>query len=98
MPGFIFNALFSGDQDYCLQDQATIRPAAAVSGPSVPHHHIVGGILIPLGLVVVLVGAAYATVRYRLLQRLRDRLRGRRRQRPTYQDVMMGTEFDPPLI
>lgn len=96
--GFIFNALFTGDQDYCFVDQTTIRPAAAVSDQSAPHHHIIGGILIPLVLVAVLIGGAYATVRYRLLQRLRDRFGGRRRQRPTYQDVMMGTEFDPPLI
>lgn len=98
--GFIYNTLNTNDQDYCFLDQTPIRPAAAISGQTTetPHHHIIGGILIPMVLVAVLIGGAYVTVRYRLLQRVRDRFFGRRRQRPTYQDVMMGTEFDPPLI
>lgn len=100
--GYIFNALYTNDKDYCFLDHTTILPAAiSISGPSSssttpPHHHIVGGILIPLVLVAAFVGGAYLVVRYRLLQRIRDRALGRRRRhRPTYH---MGTEFEPPLI
>lgn len=97
--GYIFNALYTNDQDYCFLDHTTILPAAISipsSPPTTPHHHIIGGILIPLVLVAAFVGGAYVIVRHRVLQRIRDRVLGRRRRhRPTYH---MGTEFDPPLI
>lgn len=107
MAGYIFNALYTNDQDYCFLDHTTpaLLPAAiSVSGQSaaasdtIPHHHIISGILIPLVLVASFVGVAYVMVRYRVLQRIRDKAMGRRRRhRPTYH-MGSGTEFDPPLI
>lgn len=100
--GYVFNSRYTSDQEYCVVNNATISiPAAiSISGPTTasepPHHHIIGGILIPLVLVASFVGGAYIVVRYRVLQRVRDKVLGRRRRhRPTYH---MGTEFDPPLI
>lgn len=97
-PQYKLNTDYTKDEDYCLVDHTTILPAA-ISNPgasSTPHHHIVGGILIPLVLVASFIGVAYIIVRYRVLQRVRERISGRRRRhRPTYH---MGTEFDPPLI
>lgn len=104
----IVNALYTSDDDYCLMDYTTIATPSAEeesvqreAAPSeTPHHHIIGGILIPLFLVSAFVSGAYLVVRYRVFQRIRERVMGRRRRRrrPTYQDVMLGTEFDPPLI
>lgn len=107
----IINALYTSPEDYCLMDYATISTTEDVfvhremlsvpdtdhGGIQTPHHHIIGGILIPLVLVTAFVSGAYFVVRYRVFQRLREHLIGRRR-RPTYQDVMLATEFDPPLI
>lgn len=108
----LFNPKFTGDQDYCidvskqqpeLEDEHNspahsegIIDVGGSSGP--PHHHILGGILIPIAVVLTIVGCAYLVIRYRIVRRIRDRWSGRR-HRPTYQDVMMASsEFEPPLI
>lgn len=80
------------------EEESSHKGMASATMSEAPHHHIIGGILIPLVLVSAFVSGAYFVVRYRVLQRFRDRIMGRRRRRPTYQDVMLGTEFDPPLI
>lgn len=62
-------------------------------------HHVIGGILIPIFFVVVAIGVVYGIRRLHLQQRVRS-IRLSRRNRPFYEDVMLGNHDndDPPLI
>ncbi|XP_059614160.1 uncharacterized protein LOC132260201 isoform X2 [Phlebotomus argentipes] len=99
-----FNAMYESEAEYCVQRRPGTAKADTVQvilrrPPS--SHHIVGGILIPILVVLIIVGVVYGTVRYRVAQRIREAVVSRFfvRHRPSYQDVMMGTDFDdPPLI
>uniref|UniRef100_A0A6B2ECW6 Putative secreted protein n=1 Tax=Phlebotomus kandelakii TaxID=1109342 RepID=A0A6B2ECW6_9DIPT len=99
-----FNAMYENEADYCVRRHTETAKADTVQvvlrrPPS--SHHIVGGILIPIFVVLIIVGVVYGTVRYRVAQRIREAVVSRFfvRHRPSYQDVMMGTDFDdPPLI
>lgn len=99
-----FNAMYESDADYCVPRPVEMAKADTVQvilqrPPST--HHIVGGILIPIFVVLIILGVVYGTVRYRVAQRIREAVVSRFfvRHRPSYQDVMMGTDFDdPPLI
>ncbi|XP_055379926.1 uncharacterized protein LOC129611039 [Condylostylus longicornis] len=87
--------------------QRVVLVSSKVSTPvslparSIPEtdHHIVGGILIPLFIVLLVIGAAYGLKRLEIIRRIREFQMRRRRQRPFYEDVMMSHENDePPLI
>ncbi|GAB0096246.1 hypothetical protein DMENIID0001_117290 [Sergentomyia squamirostris] len=107
-----FNAMYENDEDYCVQRHEvekkeemmipkTVDTVQVVLRRPPNSHHIVGGILIPVVVVIIIVAVVYGTVRYRIAQRLREAFMSRFfvRHRPSYQDVMMGTDFDdPPLI
>uniref|UniRef100_A0A1B0CVX1 Uncharacterized protein n=2 Tax=Lutzomyia longipalpis TaxID=7200 RepID=A0A1B0CVX1_LUTLO len=99
-----FNAMYESDADYCVQwhgDEAEMDAVQVLLHRPPSTHHIVGGILIPIFVVLIIVGVVYGTVRYRVAQRIREAVMSRFfvRHRPSYQDVMMGTDFDdPPLI
>lgn len=108
---FIFNALYSNATDYCLRLKTTTPRSSRIgaqsegiieiqrsAAASPPHHHIIGGILIPIFLVFSIVGSAYLVIRYRVVHRIRERFFVNRHHRPSYHDVMMGSDFDPPLI
>lgn len=62
-------------------------------------HHVIGGVLIPILFVLVAVGAIYGVRHLHIRQRMRN-IRMTRRNRPFYEDVMLGTNEhdDPPLI
>lgn len=62
-------------------------------------HHVIGGILIPIFFVMIALGAIYGVRRLHIQQRVRN-IRMTRRNRPFYEDVMLGSNEhdDPPLI
>lgn len=62
-------------------------------------HHVIGGILIPIFFVLIALGAIYGVRRLHIQQRMRN-IRMTRRNRPFYEDVMLGSNEhdDPPLI
>lgn len=62
-------------------------------------HHVIGGILIPIFFVLAAVGVIYGVRHLHIRQRMQN-IRMSRRNRPFYEDVMLGTNEhdDPPLI
>lgn len=62
-------------------------------------HHVIGGILIPIFFVLIAVGVVYVVKNLHIRQRVRN-IRMTRRNRPFYEDVMLGNNDndDPPLI
>lgn len=67
--------------------------------PPAESHHVVIGILMPMLLVIVVIGAAYGIKKFHPVRRLREYVISRRRNRPLYEDVMMTQELeDPPLM
>lgn len=67
--------------------------------PPAESHHVVIGILLPILLVVMVIGAAYGIKKFHPVRRLREYVISRRRNRPLYEDVMMTQELeDPPLM
>lgn len=62
-------------------------------------HHVMAGILIPIGMVFIVVASVFAYKRLHITQRIRN-IRRTRRSRPFYEDVMLGSNDtdDPPLI
>ncbi|XP_055837287.1 uncharacterized protein LOC129905751 [Episyrphus balteatus] len=105
----------TGPSDYCVEDENSIGDggSAAISsslgsnkGKTVVHiqppaesHHVVIGILVPMMLVMVVIGAAYGIKKFHPVRRLREYVISRRRNRPLYEDVMMTQELeDPPLM
>lgn len=72
----------------------------AISNPISPNssHHIVGGILISICLVVIFTLIVIGVKKLQIKQRIRN-MRMTQRNRPLYEDVMMGNDNDdPPLI
>lgn len=67
-----------------------------ISSPS--SHHIIGGILISICLVVIFTLIVIGVKKLQIKQRIRN-LRMTQRNRPLYEDVMMANDNDdPPLI
>lgn len=67
------------------------------NGPNTSHH-IIGGILISICLVVIFTLIVIGVKKLQIKQRIRN-MRMTQRNRPLYEDVMMGNETDdPPLI
>lgn len=67
-----------------------------ISSPS--SHHIIGGILISICLVVIFTLIVVGVKKLQIKQRIRN-LRMTQRNRPLYEDVMMANDNDdPPLI
>lgn len=62
-------------------------------------HHIIAGILIPIGFVFIVIGAVFVYKKLHITHRVRN-IRRTRRNRPFYEDVMLGNNDndDPPLI
>jgi len=72
----------------------------AVSEPIGAHssHHIIGGILISICLVVIFTLIVVGVKKLQIKQRIRN-MRMTQRNRPLYEDVMLGNDNDdPPLI
>jgi len=82
----------------------TIAPTKApepevIKEPVAPEpHHLLGGIMIPLFVVLAFIGAVFAVKRYDLIERSQDwiRERGIRRNRHNYTNHF--DEFDDPLL
>lgn len=60
-------------------------------------HHIISGILISILIVTAFILTVIAVKKLRIRQRFRD-FGISQRNRPLYEDVMMGNDDDPPLI
>lgn len=62
-------------------------------------HHIIAGIFIPIGFVFIVIGAVFVYKKLHITHRVRN-IRRTRRNRPFYEDVMLGNNEndDPPLI
>lgn len=106
----IYNTNYTNDSDYCIafnksHDNNTVNISDVTENSSAASrqippstHHIVGGILIPILLVFIFFGIAITMKRLNVMQRIRN-IRRTRRNRPLYEDVMMGNDNDdPPLI
>lgn len=63
-------------------------------------HHIVAGVLIPIVFVLIVIGSIFVYMKLHVTQRIRNIHRRTHRNRPFYEDVMLGTNDndDPPLI
>lgn len=74
------------------------KTASAISQHEPPGaHHLIGGIVIPVVFVLAAIGVVYLVKRFNLIRRAREAFT--RRNRPFYEDVMMGNDNDdPPLI
>lgn len=74
------------------------EPHSKLLPPEPPSsHHIIGGILFPLLIVMIFCGLYIIVKRLNVVKRVRDYYS--RRQRPFYEDVIMGHDMDdPPLI
>lgn len=62
-------------------------------------HHIIAGILIPIVFVFIVIGTVFAYKKLHITHRVRN-IQRTRRNRPFYEDVMLGNNDndDPPLI
>lgn len=62
-------------------------------------HHIIAGILIPIFFVFIVIGSVFVYKKLHITHRVRN-IRRTRRNRPFYEDVMLGNNDndDPPLI
>lgn len=70
------------------------------NGRAMPRaHHIVAGILIPIAFVFLVTGTVFVYKKLHITHRVRN-IRRTRRNRPFYEDVMLGNNDndDPPLI
>ncbi|KAG4070970.1 hypothetical protein HA402_001407 [Bradysia odoriphaga] len=101
-----FNKYYKNDSDYCLfvdnrvmasKSSSTHSDQDTVDNP-VSSHHILGGIFISICLVVMFTLIVIGVRKLQIKQRIRN-LRMTQRNRPLYEDVMMGNDTDdPPLI
>ena len=108
---FDFNPNFHNDTDYCISNpkskNKSILPLEVDTTSAanlyqakltpVGSHHIIGGILIPIFIVLIVIGAAYGVKRLEIIRRIRE-FRMRRRRQPFYEDVMMNQDNDDPPL
>ncbi|KAJ6641545.1 hypothetical protein Bhyg_06484 [Pseudolycoriella hygida] len=104
-----FNKYYKSDTDYCVyvepkhfDNRVMASKSSSTSeerGNNADNsHHIVGGILISICLVVIFTLIVIGVNKLHIKQRIRN-LRMTQRNRPLYEDVMMGNDTDdPPLI
>lgn len=102
-----FNKYYTSDSDYCLfvdnrvlasKSSSTHSDEYATNDVTVGSHHILAGIFISICLVVVFTLIVIGVRKLQIKQRIRN-LRMTQRNRPLYEDVMMGNDTDdPPLI
>lgn len=108
-----FNKYYKNDSDYCVyvepkkhvdnramasKSSPTSDEEAAYSASTTSSHHILSGISISICLVVVFTLIVIGFKKLQIKQRIRN-LRMTQRNRPLYEDVMMGNDNDdPPLI
>lgn len=107
-----FNINYENDNDYCvyvepkhfdnrvMASKSSSTSEDAVSDRIEPHssHHIIGGILISICLVVIFTLIVIGVKKLQIKQRIRN-MRMTQRNRPLYEDVMLGNDNDdPPLI
>lgn len=106
-----FNINYKDDSDYCtyvepknfdnrVMEIKSSTTSEEVSDPIRPQssHHIIGGILISICLVVIFTLIVIGVKKLQIKQRIRN-MRMTQRNRPMYEDVMMGNDNDdPPLI
>lgn len=71
----------------------------SIARPLPGTHHIIAGILIPIFFVFVVIGTVFVYKKLHITHRVRN-IRRTRRNRPFYEDVMLGNNDndDPPLI
>lgn len=83
-----------------MASKSSSTSAEVVNDPISSHssHHIIGGILISICLVVIFTLIVIGVKKLQIKQRIRN-LRMTQRNRPLYEDVMMANDNDdPPLI
>lgn len=100
---YVFNPSYMNDTDYCIlnnktsennniknNDDSSERQIKSISKP----HHILAGVLIPIAIVLIIISGVVVA------QRIRKIRRTHHRNRPFYEDVMLGVNDndDPPLI
>lgn len=99
-----FNKFYKSPSEYCvyvepkhLASKSSSTLQAAFNNP-ISSHHIISGILISVCLVVIFTLIVIGVKKLQIKQRIRN-LRMTQRNRPLYEDVMMGNDTDdPPLI
>lgn len=111
---YTFNPKYIDAKDYCIQkkdenianethksdkDDDSANPSDGSTHPPPGVHHIAAGILIPIVLVFVVIGAVFVYKKLHITHRVRNMRRTRRNHTP-YEDVMLGNNDndDPPLI
>lgn len=108
---YVFNRSYKNESDYCIYvepkhfdnrvmaSKSSSTSDEAVSDTTKPSsHHIVGGILLSICLVVMFALIVIGYKKLQIKQRIRN-MRMTQRNRPLYEDVMMGNDNDdPPLI
>lgn len=105
-----FNKYYKSDSEYCvyvepkhfdnrvMASKSSSTSEEAVNNPIHSSHHIIGGILISVCLVLIFTLIVVGVKKLQIKQRIRN-FRMTQRNRPLYEDVMMGNDNDdPPLI
>lgn len=105
-----FNKFYESESDYCSyvepkdnrvmasKSSSTSEEAVKNQINSPSSHHIIGGIFISICIVLLFSLIVIGVKKLQIKQRIRN-LRMTQRNRPLYEDVMMGNDNDdPPLI